>query len=317
MEDSDPADIFAADLQAKVSAEGGERKVVAYKTGLRGVPQALVQYGPDNCAKYRLEVASKEDLIRHPELNISDPQRRKGEMHSFATGSKVYKYGKDDVKAIQRVFLPSGRLNPLDAVNPDLKDKRFEPIIVRITWKEQINRAYSFETRTTFKRLWRATTGHKKDIIVYKVAQVGEGRWEEYISGQRKAEDRSPTVDPNFLALEKTPKPRGSQERSESPKVAETSSTAKGKGREVPIQELTPPASQNGTPGPSKSPQPKPSLKEDSEITPTLNREEWLKVYCDFYGPLEKMNDENRALMISSWTKAQQKAVQEAKAMRV
>jgi len=159
----DSADIFAADTQAKVSAEGGERKVLAYKTGLRGVIQALVQYGPDNCAKYRLELASKQDLVRYPGLNISDPQTRKGEKHSFETGSKVYQYGKDDVKAIQGVFLPSGRLNPLDAVDPALKDKRFEPIMVRLSWKEQAGGGYSFETRTTFKRLWRATTGHEKD----------------------------------------------------------------------------------------------------------------------------------------------------------
>ena len=104
-------------------AEGKKRKVRYYKIGPRGRPEAVIRYGLLSKAKYRSEPASVGDLESNLKINISvEPKLRPGELKIRKGGRMVFKYSSADIKAFLGVVLPAKRKDPVDIVDPKLKN---------------------------------------------------------------------------------------------------------------------------------------------------------------------------------------------------
>ena len=83
---------------------------------------------------YRLEQADYTDLARSAVEgnNISNPEKRVGEKKAEKGGVLRYLHGKQDVQYILGKALPGRKKVPLDAVDPNKKGKRWEPIMIRV-----------------------------------------------------------------------------------------------------------------------------------------------------------------------------------------
>jgi len=174
---------------------GAGRTVIAFG-GAGRVQQAVVRYGPKSHAKYRMEAYMGELC----DDDFTDPQKRRGEQHQYVGRQKVYTFTSANVESMLGVALPGNckkHADPLDCVDPNMKNKAFEPIRVVIKWKDGV---ISTETRTVARRIWPNHQPGATDKAIQMGAGVQEARHEKWRRNQVTGEDRTPTPDPQVTA---------------------------------------------------------------------------------------------------------------------
>lgn len=169
------------------------RKVLLWKRKSGGGRIAIVQYGPLNSAVYRREDVSQSDDLSQVH-DYSDPKLRLGEQAAYEDGRKVWKVTRRNFISVQGVAFPD------TATYKDLNPKRKKSqhwmhTDVFIKWKTDEGIMKSWETRTTFRRVWGKNKDDADDAI-YRAAIWAEENFQEWKRGVRRAASRSPSQNP-------------------------------------------------------------------------------------------------------------------------
>ena len=197
------------------------RAVQLWKRKSGGGRIAIVRYGPLNSAVFRREdVSQSDDLSQIPDY--SDPKLRLGEQAAYVDGRKVWKVTRRNFISVQGVAFPD------TATYKDLNPKRKKSqhwmhTDVLIKWKTDNGFEKSWETRTTFRRVWGKNKDDADDAI-YRAAIWSEENFQKWKRGVRRTAERSPSQNPITAAnnpANKKQKKKGKKgkERSKRPTV--------------------------------------------------------------------------------------------------
>ncbi|KAL6714264.1 hypothetical protein ACLMJK_007687 [Lecanora helva] len=207
-------------------AEDKHRKVLAVKN-FHGGRVGIVQYGPRNSPVHRREDVTGMDL-KDPYDDLSDPMKRFGEAkHWDKQGKLIWKAKRHEFCSVAGVAFPSS-YNVEDLHHKIKRDVRF-PVDVLMVWNIKGERKKTWETFSTFKRLWGKQKWSAAKAI-YRAATTAEERFEEWRSGARLSEDRSPTPDPKLAAArdkDKSEKGRSSQKSRKKKAISRTKASAR------------------------------------------------------------------------------------------
>ena len=199
-DDEEETDVLTREIYNKATGQDTDGKVIGWRKAGWG-KQAVVQYGPRNAALYKLlPTSSAPDFDETATPCITD--HRPGEEKDPVT--KKWKRTQKDVAALQGVAVHFDGDNPknngltwLDLIDPERYSNddrlRFPNAICKVKWADGTKP--SFETRTTIRRLWSKSKG-AGDQALSMVGKENQRRYDEWKSGQRAEEDKSPTPNP-------------------------------------------------------------------------------------------------------------------------
>ncbi|KAM3064708.1 hypothetical protein ACMFMF_011800 [Clarireedia jacksonii] len=209
----DEADIWSPGMKIKPE-NNSDVTVEFYKAMGRNSFRLLTQRGPPNASSYRMERERDADCSFSPEHCTDLVQARNGDHRTWV-------FEKKHARAIQGVapFLDGASI-PLDAdwdmihdwlkPLPKKSGSRAIDVQVLVKWEIKGKLIKSWETRTTIRRLW----GHDRaDKAIYDAFEYQETRYEEYLSGARKATEKSPTPGPKGFIPSPTPEPEAKKDR--------------------------------------------------------------------------------------------------------
>lgn len=163
------------------------REVIAVKNG-QGKKIGIVKYGPANASVFRREDGVFAEGIK----DISNPTSRLGEKVEYVHGVKKWAMTRRNVVSIQGIAFPEDC--SVKDLSPSRKaGDRYVPTDVFIKWTDgKGNFDKSWETRTTFRRVW-GKQGKGPDYAIYEAAKFAESRFNEWKRGERRSASRSPT----------------------------------------------------------------------------------------------------------------------------
>jgi len=216
-DEHDPKDLWSPSIaREKAGISSDNFRLEAYK-GTR-IRTALTGRGPPNSTLFRLQrFAGLGVAIERHHKNITID--RWGEMKTKENPPR-YMYGEEQKPTIQGVawLYDDTEENPLDMLLPRTKEQhraervagliqkvtvRRLDISIKVKWMINGVKQYSWETRTTIRRLWGYDTA---ELYIYKAAEEQENRYKKWANGERKSEDRSPTPGRTF-AMEPSVEP--------------------------------------------------------------------------------------------------------------
>ena len=203
------------------------------KVGL-GV-QLLLRYGPPNASLYKWMQSNiwPDYPANTPDIMVD----RLGEEKNPKTGK--YRYGFNSVVSLQGVAIyydpnkPENRncewWETLDPVFQEARKKEKEGLghtkarlcypntYIKVKWLLDGSTRYSWETRTTVRRLWGKNNNRLADQDIYKAARINQSRYDQVQRGSRPALDRSASPGESVTA----PRNYDSPGRGLTPQIAE------------------------------------------------------------------------------------------------
>ncbi|KAI9706223.1 MAG: hypothetical protein M1812_008237 [Candelaria pacifica] len=204
--EEDPDDLLTqAQWRQKCGADSGGT-IVAYND----IPSSnrklfIMQYGPSNLAKYRLQSSTDVDFSEDPDTHdFGSPKNNLGQLRDPET--RLYVRKRQEIHAVQGVAWVYDEMkheDPLKLMEPkkNKNDKRrFPNTRVKVSWWFDNKKHYSWETRTSFRRLW----GKKPEVgdrAIYLAAQAQMVRHERFAAGERSAMNISPSPNPEINRL--------------------------------------------------------------------------------------------------------------------
>ena len=286
--------LVAPDDQTDGSFVDGE--VIGYRPGGRGSTMVVVKNGPRNAPIYKEIPAAQAPASFSKEHSVCLTDERVGEKKSHG----VYEYRREHCKMLQGVAIayPNDEKSPEKFLHPASKGKRYPAGSYAILWQKDGQQFRTWETRTTFRRVW---PGDNKvaDMAIYNAFTIAMKRYQEVVDGTRNPEDRSPTADPALKAPvvspSATPEP-SSQSTSES-------STAKPSGT-LPSPSPTPSPS-----NPQVDRQPAPSSLTSSSTPVSASDDNEKKLKKEFIDTMKEaleiegpLNSEQAMDIAARWT---------------
>ena len=282
-DDGEERDVLTRQIYNKATGQDTDGKVVGWRISGWG-KQAVVQYGPRNAALYKLLPTSRAPDFDETAVPCIT-KHRPGEEKDPST--KKWIRTQKDVAALQGVAIYFDSDNPknseltwLDLIDPERISEddrlRYPNSICRVKWVDGTEP--SFETRTTIRRLWSKSKS-AGDQALFMVGKENQRRYDEWKSGQRAEEDRSPTPDPAIRKLK--------QEDAES--RAGSTVPDSNSQRPTPLSSIgntpAPPAT-SGTPAPPPASSKPAAPNASSTSTPQTKKkrtedqfqEDWLKI---------------------------------------
>ena len=203
--------LVAPDDQTDGSFVDGE--VIGYRPGGRGSTMVVVKNGPRNAPIYKEIPAAQAPASFSKDDSVCLTDERVGEKKTHG----VYEYRREHCKMLQGVAIayPNDEKFPEKLLHPASKGKRYPAGSYAIWWQKDGKEFRTWETRTTFRRVW---PGDNKvaDMAIYNAFTIAMKRYQEVVDGTRRPEDRSPTADPALnapvVSPSSTPKPSSQAE---------------------------------------------------------------------------------------------------------
>ena len=207
-EDSDdPEDLYSPAIARKRAGKAPDKFRLEGYRGLGRGTTAVTGRGPKNSTSYRLERLSGLGGIGLEDHIPDITQNRWGEMRRKEKYNKSHLYGIHNKPQIQGVawFYRDSEKEPLNLLIPIPRDERRKrkregtltpseakrvEMAIKVKWRIEGTKKYSWETRSTIRRIFTDDIG---DTFIYEAAKVQEEKYEAWQNGERVGLERSPS----------------------------------------------------------------------------------------------------------------------------
>ena len=207
-EDSDdPEDLYSPAIARKRAGKAPDKFRLEGYRGLGRGTTAVTGRGPKNSTSYRLERLSGLGGIGLEDHIPDITQNRWGEMRRKEKYNKSHFYGIHNKPQIQGVawFYRDSEKEPLNMLIPIPRDERRKrkregtltpseakrvEVAIKVKWRINGTKKYSWETRSTIRRIFTDDIG---DTFIYEAAKVQEEKYEAWQNGERVGLERSPS----------------------------------------------------------------------------------------------------------------------------
>ena len=272
------------EIQGDSPSAGG--KIVGWRVGGRGKIMVVVQWGPKNSAIYR-EVPESEapsGFDRNETTCLNDWAQRLGEQKLQGK----YEFDNSHRPVLQGVAIayPPDMEHPQALLTPEGKGQRYTPGSYLIRWTRDGESFYSWETRTTVRRIWKGGNA-RADKAIHDAFVMSQRNYKAWKDGKRSEADRSPTPDPGLQAPsvtpEATPEPTSTAiPQNNSPSAAPSTSAQPTAPQPAsgtiptgqPASTAGPAAAAAGIPTPAATPEPSGQPQPSAEAAPATTSNE-------------------------------------------